>query len=184
MTGAIESQRLLLVTMTREFLEACRRPDASRAGELIGLDVPQDWLNDEWLIDLRLADLQRDPTLEPWLLRAIVLRGTREMVGHIGFHSKPGAEYLQPWAPAGVELGYTIFAAHRRQGYATEACQTLMEWAVRAHGVKRIVVSIGPENEPSLKIAKRLGFRKVGSHLDEIDGPEDVFVWEVASSNL
>jgi RimJ/RimL family protein N-acetyltransferase len=64
-------------------------------------------------------------------------------------------------------------------GYASEAAQALMEWATREHKVTRFVVSISPMNEPSLRLAKKFGFRKVGTVTDPEDGVEDVFVREV-----
>lgn len=33
----------------------------------------------------------------------------QQMIGHIGFHTQPGAPYLQEIAPAGVEFGYTVY---------------------------------------------------------------------------
>jgi len=97
------------------------------------------------------------------------------MVGYIGFHTAPDPEYLAELAPGGIELGYTVFAAHRRQGYAREACAALMQWARQEHGVDRFVVSISPDNVPSLRLAESFGFRKIGSHMDEIDGLEYIF---------
>ena len=39
----------------------------------------------------------------------------------------------------------------------------------------RFIVSISPLNAPSLGLAAKFGFRRIGSHLDEVDGPEDIF---------
>jgi RimJ/RimL family protein N-acetyltransferase len=127
------------------------------------------------VITRRLAQLLADPSMQPWLLRAIGLRHTGTMVGHIGFHARPGADYLRELAPGGVEFGYTIFAPFRRRGYAREACRALMDWARREHGVTRFVVSIGPTNVASIALAQQLGFRRIGSHIDEVDGPEQIF---------
>jgi RimJ/RimL family protein N-acetyltransferase len=54
-----------------------------------------------------------------------------------------------------------------------------MDWATREHGVTRFVVSISPVNQPSLRIAQKFGFRKVGSFTDPEEGIEDVFLREV-----
>ena len=105
----------------------------------------------------------------------MVLREDGRYLGHIGFHTAPGAEYLQGLSPGGVELGYGVLEPWRRQGMATEAIGALISWAREVHGVTRFVVSISPENEPSLALAAKLGFRKIGWHMDEIDGPEDIF---------
>lgn len=129
---------------------------------------------------LRLGQLQADPDLQPWLVRAIVHRESNVMIGHIGFHGYPGGEHLQAYALHAAEMGYTIFPDYRRQGFAREAAAALMGWAAHVKGVRQFVLSISPGNEPSQHIATHLGFRKVGQWEDEIDGPEDLFLldWE------
>ncbi len=178
----IRSERLDLVPLLPPFLEASLAGDHAAAAHLLGVTVPADWWSETDLMRLRLSDLQSDPRLQPWLLRAIVLRREQLMIGHVGFHTQPGAAYLREFAPGGVELGYTIFTPFRQQGYATEACAALMTWAYQAHHVTRFVVSISPDNLPSLRIAQHFGFRKVGMHIDEVDGPEDIFVREMTDT--
>jgi RimJ/RimL family protein N-acetyltransferase len=175
----ISSPRLDLIALSPDFLNASIRDDLETASKLIGLAVPIEWLEAKWLMDMRLAKMRETPALEPWLLRAVGLRETKTMIGFIGFHTLPGAEYLNRYAPGSVEFGYTIFSDYRKNGYASEAAQALMEWATREHGVTRFVVSISPTNEPSLRIAHKFGFRKVGSFMDPEDGVEDVFLREV-----
>jgi RimJ/RimL family protein N-acetyltransferase len=176
---AIESRRLTLISMTPAFLEACLAGDLVAAAHLLGLSVPPEWLQERPLMKIRLDQLRRDPTLQPWLLRAIGLRQERVMIGHIGFHSRPGADYLRNFAPGGVEFGYTVFAPFQRRGYATKAAEALMAWASREGHVTRFVVSISPDNRPSLAVARRLGFHKVGAHVDDEDGREDIFVCDI-----
>ena len=130
-------------------------------------------------MEMRLTKLRENPALEPWLLRAVGLREARIMIGFIGFHTLPGADYLNPYAPNSVEFGYTIFPDYRGKGYASEAAQAIMDWATREHDVRRFVVSISPGNQPSLRIAQKFGFRKVGFFTDPEDGLEDVFLREV-----
>jgi [ribosomal protein S5]-alanine N-acetyltransferase len=175
----IHSPRLELIAMSPDFLGASLKGDLESASHLIGLTVPTDWLEAKWLMEMRLAKLRQDPALEPWLLRAVGLRETKSMIGFLGFHTLPGAEYLNPYAPGGVEFGYTIFPNYRKRGYASEAAGALMQWATREHDVKRFVVSISPANEPSLLLAQKFGFHKVGTVMDPEDGVEDVFLREV-----
>src|SRR5690349_16021476 len=98
--------------MPPAFLDASLQGDLNLASRLIGLDVPLDWLEEKWLMEMRLAKMRENPALEPWLLRAVGLRETKTMVGFIGFHALPGAEYLNSYAPGSVEFGYTIFTNH------------------------------------------------------------------------
>ena len=97
------------------------------------------------------------------------------MVGYIGFHTPPAPQYLRHLSPNGVEFGYTVFPEHRRKRIAWEASQALMQWAAASHGITAFVVSVSPGNTPSLNLISKLGFRRIGSHIDEEDGPEDIF---------
>lgn len=175
----VTTDRLLLRPLTPSFLEASLARDLVAATALLGAMVPDSWLEETWIMELRLAQLQADPGLQPWLLRAIVHRSTNEMIGHIGFHGYPGADYLQEYAPDAAEMGYTIFPVHRRQGFAREAAAALMHWATSVQNVQQFVFSISPDNTASQRIATHFGFRKVGQWEDEEDGPEDVYRLDV-----
>jgi len=169
--------------MSAKFLEACLRDDRIGAAELLGYPLADELLHNRSLV-LRLEQLRADPSLEPWLLRAVILRATGAMIGHVGFHTAPGAGYLESYAAGGVEMGYTIYSAFRRQGYATEMVAALMAWAEQKHHVRRFVLSISPQNVPSLSIARHFNFRKVGSHIDEEDGLEEIFVLDLDGTDV
>ena len=147
--------------MTPQFLEASLEGARAQLGVVLGVTIPDEWPDDPRWPRRRLEQLREDPELQPWLLRAIVLRAERRMVGHIGFHGRPDDPSLQELAPGGVELGYTVFENDRRRGYAREACEALMSWAHRSQGVTRFVVSISPANLASLTLARRLGFERI-----------------------
>jgi len=161
--------------MTADFLDASLAGDRDLMDDLLGAAVSPEWPDYRRVVQQRAEELRAEPDLRPWLLRAIVLRAERRMVGHIGFHTRPGQPYLDALAPGGVEFGYTVFPADRRRGYAREACLALMDWAYLVHGVTRFVVSVSPDNAPSLALVRGLDFEKVGAHVDEEDGPEDIF---------
>jgi len=175
----IHTARLDLVLMTPTFFGAAIVDDRVLAAHVLGVPVPADW----WPVSHhkldRLEQARRNPALVPWLERAIVLRTTQTMVGSIAFHMAAEPEPVRPLGPGGVEFGYTIFAPFRSQGYATEASQGLMGWA-QQQGVTRFILTISPQNQPSLRIAAHFGFVKIGSHIDEEDGLEDIYERRVA----
>jgi RimJ/RimL family protein N-acetyltransferase len=86
------------------------------------------------------------------------------MVGYVNFHGPPGVNDIA--APDAVELGWTVFARHRRRGYATETARALMEWATRAFGIRRFVSATTSENRPSLRVHEKLGFARTGQVVD------------------
>jgi ribosomal-protein-alanine N-acetyltransferase len=171
----IRTERLDLVPMTPEFLEASLVGDRGREEAILGVAIPSAWPDTPHLVRRWLEKLQAEPTLQPWLARAMVLRSERRMIGHAGFHTGPGEHCQDAPEPGSLEFGYTVFESDRRRGYAREACVALMKWAYRQHGLARFVVSISPANVASQELARSLGFERTGSRIDEEDGPEDIF---------
>jgi len=112
--------------------------------------------------------MQQSPESAEWLLRSIVRREDKRMVGVINFHGPPDEM-------GRAELGYMIFEEYRRRGYASEGARAMMSWAHAAHGVVTFVLSISPENGPSLRLAESMGFQRIGTQIDDIDGEEWVF---------
>ncbi len=139
------------------------------AAAMLGAALPEDWpAGREQTLRFRLADLAADSSAQPWLLRAIVLRAERRMIGHVGFHDPPGPERR-------VEVGYSVYPEYRRQGYALEAVEALFTWATTEHGITRFRASVSPTNVASLALVRKLGFTQTGGRIDEIDGLELVF---------
>lgn len=175
MNPIIQSTRLDLIPMTPAVLRAVLAGNGSEAGGLLGIATPDDWQIPRGAVEVRLSELEADPGLQPWLLKAISLREQGVFVGHIGFHTAPGPEYLAALSPGGVEFGFGVLEPWRRQGIATEASAAMMRWAREAHQVNRFVLCISPDNLPSLRVAAKLGFRIISSHIDDHDGPEEIF---------
>jgi ribosomal-protein-alanine N-acetyltransferase len=191
MSTNIQSDRLDLISFTPAFIRASLDGDVAQAETLIQLSLPPGWpscTDSGWpdcrdMLRMRLGQLEDDRTVQPWLVRAMVARDGGAMVGYIGFHTAPGAEYLEPYSPEAVEFGYTVFPPHRRQGYAREASCALMRWATEHHGVRRFILSISPDNTASQSLAASLGFVRIGSHLDEVDGIEDVLEYDSSAAD-
>lgn len=178
----IYSKRLALIPMTPAFLRASLRRDCAEAEKHLDIRLPRSWPTQEDILTVRLAELEADPSLQPWLLRAMALRDSGRMVGYLGFHTAPGPEYLEPYSPGAVEFGFEVFPADRRRGFAREASVALMEWAHHNHDVSRFVLSISPGNQASQGLAESLGFVRIGSHVDKVDGPEEIWGCEFSAA--
>ena len=175
---AVATERLdlvLLAPVLDDLLEGRRE----RAAAAIGTEIPAWWPDEHDLRFLRFRRDQaaRDPSAGEWLVRAVVLRESRVVIGHAGFHGPPGVNALRD--AGAVELGYAVFPKHRGRGYATEAVRGLTRWAREEHGIGTFVASVGPDNEPSLAIVRKLGFEHIGEHWDEEDGRELEFRLDV-----
>jgi ribosomal-protein-alanine N-acetyltransferase len=171
---SIETPRLMLRMLPPAALSALVAGDRATASRLTQCDLasfPDEQLS---IAGIRLKDLEADPDYLPWSLRAMALKPDLRFVGHFNFHTKPNADYLQELAPGAVEIGYFVLPEFRRRGLAEEAAFGMMDWAARTRAVTRFVVSISPANAPSVAMARKLGFARIGSHIDEEDGYEDI----------
>jgi ribosomal-protein-alanine N-acetyltransferase len=163
-TATIATERLDLVPLGPDLLRLIERGQIAELESALETRVPDGW-TDGVPASLRLEQLAADPSEEPWLVRAMIVRAPRGLVGSVGFHAPPDAR-------GRVEVGYDVVAAERRQGYAREGVRGLIGWAVGSGRARVCVASISPDNAPSLALVRSLGFRHVGEQIDEVDGLE------------
>ena len=178
--GDIETPRLLLRLIAPATLRAGLSGDRQAVERSLGAAVPSDLIEEPDVLRHAEVRLVEDPEYLPWSARAIVLKETMAMVGHVRFHTRPDADYLHPYVRQAVEYGYVVFATHRRRGYAEEALDGLMRWARLTHGIGRFVATIAPDNHPSTRLAAKLGFERIGEHVDPIDGIEYVYLLDLS----
>jgi RimJ/RimL family protein N-acetyltransferase len=60
------------------------------------------------------------------------------------------------------EIGYMVAPAARGQGVAGRALHLVSAWALGPLGLERVELRISSDNEPSLRVAERLGFVREG----------------------
>ena len=172
---AIETDRLVLVSMTKRFLSALSESDLDLAQSSVEFAVSRPCsLAGSRFIGRRLELIEKDPSQHAWMYRAVVRKSDHQMLGHISFHHKAPDPDLLEYSELAAELGYTIEPEYRRHGYAKESAVAMMEWAGREHGVRDFILSISPDNAPSLALARSMGFQVVGEQMDDIDGLEYV----------
>jgi ribosomal-protein-alanine N-acetyltransferase len=172
----IETTRLLLRCLLPEAIRAGLAGDLEAVANRLGASVPLDLLREPAVLQHAAARLAENADYLPWSARAIVLRASMEMVGHVRFHSRPDPQYLHPYVRNAVEFGYVVYPAHRRCGYALEALTGAMRWARDTHHIRRFVASISPSNGPSLALIAKLGFHRIAEHVDQEDGIEHMYL--------
>lgn len=61
-------------------------------------------------------------------------------------------------------VGYLLHPDHRGQGFMAEALRAVFGWLFLEHEppIERIYADVFPENEPSLRLCRRLGMRREG----------------------
>ncbi|MDT8718360.1 GNAT family N-acetyltransferase [Clostridium sp. 19966] len=90
---------------------------------------------------------------------AVELKKSSKMVGHIYFN-KTEPEDFMTW-----ELGYIFNPKYQGNGYATEACKALLQYAFERLNAHRIVADCNPENTKSWRLMERLSMRREGHYL-------------------
>jgi RimJ/RimL family protein N-acetyltransferase len=70
-------------------------------------------------------------------------------------------EESSPYTPLVVELSYALGQGYWQQGYSTEAGQALIQYAFLDMRLPRLVNGIDDANTPSIRLAEKLGFRRV-----------------------
>ena len=103
----------------------------------------------------RYRRAQDDAGISTW---AVVERESGAVIGDVGFGLHAG----EP------ELGYTLAAAVWGRGYGLEAAQACVSAAFAHLPYAKLVAKIEPGNEPSLRLAERLGMRPIDTI--DVDG--------------
>jgi RimJ/RimL family protein N-acetyltransferase len=172
----VRSERLELRLLSPEQLDRVAAGDSQALASALDATVGPEWVREvRWLAAMRAKQVRERPSDAPWLLRAIVRAepgSPREVIGHLNFHAGPGEE-------GQVEIGYTLRPDARGRGYAIEAVRAMFDWASRAHGIRRFRASVAPDNERSINLINKLGFRQTGEQWDPEDGLELVYELEV-----
>lgn len=116
----------------------------------------------------RHAQFEQDPATAAWVTGIIWDDDARVAVGRAGYHGPPDEDGM-------VEIGYAVDPAFRRRGYARAALEALLARARNEPAVRRVRVSISPDNVASHNLAAQYGFVKVGEQWDDEDGLEYVY---------
>ncbi|MBB4065496.1 GNAT family N-acetyltransferase [Gellertiella hungarica] len=83
-------------------------------------------------------------------------RQTGEFVGEAGFHDMK--RQMTPSIEGTLETGWMLLPHRQGQGLALEVMTAAMDWAARAFPHLEMTAIIDPENQPSRRLAARLGF--------------------------
>lgn len=152
----IQTKSLLLVAQTRE--EVCawvKRMEPHEKAEL----------SPAWL-----AQLEVSSPVDPWIHGFVLLdQETGSVVGRCGFKGPPGADGI-------VEIAYGVAPEHEGKGYATEAAEALVRYALADGSVRVIRAHTLSDSNASSRVLTKCGFRRIGEVVDPDDGR--VWRWE------
>ena len=90
---------------------------------------------------------------------AVEETATGKLVGIVGFFN--AWRGLEPEFGEEPEMGWIMATETHGKGMASEACDAALDWAERNLEPTPMWAIIAPANEPSFKLAERLGFEPV-----------------------
>jgi RimJ/RimL family protein N-acetyltransferase len=95
-----------------------------------------------------------------WLLQGagwwgIELKGTGKLVGTVG-------AFIRETSPEEIELGWTLYRAYWRNGYATEAAAAALAFALDRHKTNRVIAHINAANTASIRVSEKIGMKYDG----------------------
>ncbi|NNE90562.1 MAG: GNAT family N-acetyltransferase [Verrucomicrobiales bacterium] len=87
-----------------------------------------------------------------------------DLIGTCGFHA-----WYPDQNPQESSLGYDLARSHWGLGFMQEVVREMLLFAFDPGGMnlRRIVVDVEPENERSIRLLERLGFKRVKDRFDE-----------------
>jgi RimJ/RimL family protein N-acetyltransferase len=165
----IETTRLRLLVNnpvhTLALMESVEKFEALsglRAAEGLRDFSVSDEISPAWIERLRTSTAP-----DPWLHGfAVFDRESGLVIGNAGFTGPPDEEGL-------VEIGYGIVPKFEGRGFATEAAEALIAFALGDERVRTIQAHTLPVANASTRILTRCGFR----HIGEVMSPDDGLVW-------
>jgi [ribosomal protein S5]-alanine N-acetyltransferase len=167
---ALTTDRLRLIPITLDVIEAVLDHDKPRAEAIVGARFPAQWPADE-LIEIGFpfsrAALRADPETRLWGDSLVLLRDEPRVVGSVVFHGRP---------PHGVaEVAYAVEESSRCQGYACEATGACVDWALTQPGIVAVQATTFPWHLASLGVIRRIGMTQVATREHESLGELLVF---------
>jgi RimJ/RimL family protein N-acetyltransferase len=154
----IESERLKLIPLTHELLQLCHTDRATMEGRMglniSSIQVEQDYQAeiDDAMVNFWLPKTLEHPDKYYWYTSwEIVLKSGNIAIGGIGFAGYPNQN-------GETMVGYMIDKSQQRRGYATEALQTIVEWAFCQDDVHSIIGMTSPDNLASQATLLKNGF--------------------------
>jgi len=90
---------------------------------------------------------------ETWFQVVLIEKESQKLIGDIGIHFF-GKENKQ------AEIGFTLSKAYHKKGYAKESVERIIDYLFVGLDKHRIIASADPQNENSIRLLEKIGFRK------------------------
>jgi RimJ/RimL family protein N-acetyltransferase len=169
---ALLTERLELVPVTLELVEAVLRNERGRAERLVGARLPDRWPGEQLIARAFTPSLEAtraDPERRLWGDSILITRDDdRRVVGSVIFHGRPDGDGI-------AEVGYGVEESSQGRGYATEGTRACIEWALGQSGVVAVRAVTFPWHVASLRVIQKCGMAQVDTREHAMLGEMLVF---------
>jgi len=165
----LRTARLELVPMTLAMVEAVMRGGREDAEALVHAHMPARWPNRELVeraFTASLEAIRADPAVRLWGDRVLIVRPPGEdarVVGSVVFHGDPRGDGV-------AEIAYGVEEASQGQGYATEAVDACLAWALAHEHVRAVQAATFAWHRASVRVIEKVGMVHVGNRDHETLG--------------
>jgi len=152
MSFSIHTSRLLIRPVTIEDAQSMYR---YRSDAEVNRFLPKEYHAVEDITDLIRRTASEINVPDTWFQLVLICKENGQLIGDVGLHFLASdGQHKQ------VEIGYTLAKNYHGKGYATEALRAILDHVFTTLQKHRVIASIDPENEASMRLLERLGFRK------------------------
>ncbi len=109
-------------------------------------------------------------------MSALVLRESGTVMGFCGI--------VHPGGQPEPEIKYALLREYWGQGLATEAVEGMLAYAAKYLGLRRVIATTAPENEPSHRVLLKVGMSHLKTTRDPDGGYTKTFVWSAEDSKV
>ena len=103
---------------------------------------------------------------------AVVAKADDRLIGYCGLVKSTNTGEQE------AEIIYALKQQYWRQGLASEAAQAMLDFGLQQCRLKRIVATIDPQNQASIRIVEKWGLKFQEQRLDEHNLPEALYAIE------
>ncbi|MBK8253115.1 MAG: GNAT family N-acetyltransferase [Polyangiaceae bacterium] len=154
------TDRLKLVPVTVAIVEAVLTNRREVVEALLEARLPNAWPG-RALIErafwASLDNVRANPEVRLWGDRVMItIEAPYRIVGSVVFHGAPHDEGV-------VEVAYGVEEESQGRGYATEAVNASVRWALEHPGVTAVRATTPPWHVPSRRVLEKCGFCEIGT---------------------
>ncbi len=177
METSLHTERLVLLPITRDLVEAVLAGDRALAERLAEARFPNLWpgraTQTERAFSCPIEKLRRDPDAWLWGARVLVTKDENLVVGSVVLNGRPDAGC--------VEVAYGVDEAFQGKGFATEGTRAVVGWALEQRDVARVQACTFPWHLASQKVLEKCGMHRAGVRETDMFG--DLLLYERARSS-